>query len=78
MRIAMAQRTRTTVDGYNWLSLYNRAFAEFGTRALWNMRQLSEPTPYDALAAARQLRIEGDLDARRLAELLEQSARADL
>jgi len=65
-------------DEHQWRSLYNRAFAEFGTSALWNLRQLKDPTPRDALAAARQLRVEGDLDARRLAERLEKSARAHL
>ena len=58
--------------------LYARSFAEFGTRALWNMEQVEEPTPADALAAARQLRIEGNLDARRLAEQMEAFARAAL
>jgi hypothetical protein len=61
-----------------WLRLYRLAFSRFGTRALWNLRQLPDPTPRDALATARQLRIEGDLDARRLAERLEKSARASL
>jgi hypothetical protein len=42
------------------------------------MRELDEPTPHDALAAARQLRVEGDLKARKLAELIERSARAYL
>ena len=48
-------------------SLYRRAFAEYGTRALWNKRELEAPTPADALVVARALRIEGDRDARRLA-----------
>jgi hypothetical protein len=65
-------------DEHDWRSLYNRAFAEFGTSALWNLCELKDPTPRDALVTARQLRIEGDLDARRLAERLEKSARADL
>lgn len=61
----------------DWQALYRRAFAEFGSRALWNMRQLDKPTPRDALALARQLRIEGNLQARALAERLEKSAGAD-
>ncbi len=65
-------------DGRDWLGLYRRAFRLFGTSALWSLREFEEPTPRDALAAARQLRIEGDLDARRLAERLESSARAAL
>jgi len=73
----MSRKSRpSATDEHQWRSLYNRAFAEFGTRALWNLRQLKDPTPRDALAAARQLRVEGDLDARRLAERLELSARA--
>jgi hypothetical protein len=52
-------------------SLYRRAFALYRTRALWNMRQLEAPTPEDALVVARALRIEGDREARRLAERIE-------
>ena len=58
--------------------LYRRAFAEYGTRALWNMRTFDNPTKDDALVVARALRIEGDLDARRLAERIEQACRAAL
>ena len=57
--------------------LYARAFVAFGTRALWNMRQLDDPTRDDILAMARQLRIEGNLAARRLAEQLERMSLAD-
>lgn len=62
----------------DWPALYRRAFAEFGSRALWNLRELDKPTPRDALAIARQLRIEGNLKARALAERLESIAGADL
>ncbi len=65
-------------DDLAWLELYHKAFAKFGTRALWNMREIKIPTPRDALAVARLLRIEGDLNARRLAERIEKAARADL
>jgi hypothetical protein len=58
--------------------LYARAFAVFGTRALWNMRQLDDPTREDILAMTRQLRIEGNLAARRFAEQLERMSLADL
>jgi hypothetical protein len=61
----------------DWPALYRRAFAEFGGRALWNMRQLDDPTPRDALVVARQLRIEGNLQARALAEHLERFAGDD-
>ena len=56
--------------------LYRRAFAEYGTQALWNKRRLDMPTPEDALVIARALRIEGDRDARKLAEQIEQVCRA--
>jgi hypothetical protein len=59
-------------------SLYRRAFAEYGTRALWNKRLLEAPTPEDALVVARALRIEGDRAARQLAEQIEQACRAAL
>ena len=57
-------------------SLYRRAFKEHGTRALWSTRLLEAPTPEDALVVARALRIEGNRDARALAELIEQACRA--
>jgi hypothetical protein len=56
--------------------LYHRAFAEYGARALWNRRQLEAPTPADALVVARVLRTEGNREARRLAEQIEQACRA--
>ena len=57
-------------------NLYRRAFQEFGTRALWNKRLLDSPTPEDALVIARALRIEGNREARMLAEQIEQACRA--
>jgi hypothetical protein len=59
-------------------TLYRRAFAEYGTQALWNKRMLEEPTPDDALVIARALRIEGDRKARKLAEEIEKACRAAL
>ncbi len=56
--------------------LYRRAFDDFGLLALWNSTPVSNPTPDDALAVARALRFEGNLDARRLAEQIEAAARA--
>ena len=47
-------------------------------RALWNKRLLEDPTPADALVVARALRIEGDREARYLAERIEQACRAAL
>ena len=62
----------------SWPELYNLAFAEFGTRALWNLKRLEDPKPKDALVVARQLRVEGDMRARKLAESIERLARAAL
>jgi hypothetical protein len=58
------------------LLLYRRAFADHGTQALWNMRRLEIPTPEDGLAVARALRVEGDMQARVLAEEMERVCRA--
>ena len=58
--------------------LYVRAFAEYGSRALWNIRRFDAPTPEQIVAIVRQLRTEGDMGARRLAEQIERAARADL
>jgi hypothetical protein len=65
-----------TAPPENFASLYRRAFAEYGARALWHMRSLDDPTPEDALVVARALRIEGDRAARRLAEQIERACRA--
>ncbi len=59
-----------------FVTLYRRAFADYGAQALWNMQAFDEPTPEDALAVARALRIEGDMKARSLAEQIEQACRA--
>jgi hypothetical protein len=64
---------RGTMEPADFASLYRRAFTEYGTRALWNKRLLEEPAPEDALVVARALRIEGDREARRLAEQIEQA-----
>ena len=66
-------QTTTSLD---YVTLYRLAFARYGVRALWNKRLLDEPTPADALVVARALRIEGDRDARYLAEQIEQACRA--
>jgi hypothetical protein len=62
----------------NFAILYRRAFAEYGTQALWNKRLLEAPTQEDALVVARALRIEGDRGARRLAERIERACHAAL
>jgi hypothetical protein len=58
--------------------LYRQAFAEFGTRALWNWRHMQQPTITQALAIAHSLKVEGDLKARALAIAIEQACRAAL
>jgi hypothetical protein len=56
--------------------LYRRAFAEYGTHALWNMRPIEDPAPADALAIAKSLRTHGGMEGRRLAEQIERICRA--
>ena len=65
--------TTTPETPADFVSLYHRAFVEYGTHALWNKRMLERPTPDDALVIARALRREGDRTARRLAEQIEQA-----
>jgi hypothetical protein len=65
-----------TTEPSDFRTLYRRAFAVYGTQALWNKRMLDAPLPEDALVVARALRIEGDREARRLAEQIEQACRA--
>ena len=60
-------------DPPDYVSLYRRAFAEYGARALWSRRALESPTREDALVVARALRVEGNREARRLAEQIEQA-----
>jgi hypothetical protein len=60
----------------DFLSLYRSAFAQFGSRALWNVRELDDPKPGDALVIAHYLRVEGNLAARRLAERIETACHA--
>jgi hypothetical protein len=60
----------------DFMSLYRLAFEQFGSRALWNVRELEDPNPKDALVIARYLRVEGNLSARRLAERIEKVCHA--
>jgi hypothetical protein len=62
----------------NFAILYRRAFEQFGVSALWSSRPVPDPTPADALAITHSLRVEGNLEARRLAEQIEQACRAAL
>jgi hypothetical protein len=61
-----------------YVDLYRRAFEKFGARALWSRVPVADPTPADALAIAHGLRVEGDLEARKLAEQIESACRAAL
>jgi len=56
--------------------LYRQAFSRFGAVALWSSRPVEHPTASDALAITESLRVEGDLEARRLAERIESLCRA--
>ena len=60
----------------DFVRLYRQAFEEYGTHALWNKRFLEEPTKEDALVVARALRVEGNREARQLAEQIERACRA--
>jgi hypothetical protein len=68
--------SRETTQPEDYVSLYRRAFKEYGVSALWSSRPVPEPTREDALAITRSLRVEGDLNARRLAEQIEEACRA--
>ena len=60
----------------DYVALYNEAFEKFRMLALWSSRPVPNPTPQDALAITRSLRVEGNLEARRLAEQIEQACHA--
>jgi hypothetical protein len=65
-----------TAQPADYVSLYRQAFERFGSLALWNKRRLEVPQPDDALVIARALRIEGNIEARRLAEQIDLACRA--
>ena len=68
--------TEQTPHPDDFVSLYRRAFKEYGASALWSSRPVPDPTCEDALAITRSLRVEGDLNARRLAEQIEKACHA--
>ena len=70
----MATSEQTRIPEF--VELYRRAFEEFGSAALWSSKPVSCPTPADALAITHSLRVEGNLQARQLAEQIEQACRA--
>ncbi len=65
-----------TAQQEDYVTLYNEAFEKFGPLALWNRKAIQNPSVADALAITRALRVEGNLDSRRLAERIEQACRA--
>jgi hypothetical protein len=67
-----------TTASEDLVNLYYRAFEEFGASALWSSKPAPNPTPADALAITHSLRVEGNLEARRLAEQIERLCRAAL
>ena len=69
--------TDKTTQVEDLVSLYRRAFADFGPRALWSSKAVAEPTAADALAITGALRTHGGMDGRRLAERIEELCRAD-
>jgi hypothetical protein len=64
------------VQPADFVTLYHQAFEQFGALALWSSKPVADPTPADALAITHSLRVEGNLQARRLAEQIEQACRA--
>ena len=68
--------TGQTTEPEDLRILYRRAFDDYGSRALWYMRPIEDPTPADALAITRALRTHGGMDGRRLAEQIERLCRA--
>lgn len=58
--------------------LYRRAFERFGASVLWSSKPVPYPTPADALAITNSLRVEGNREARQLAEEIEKACRAAL
>lgn len=59
-------------------ALYRQAFRDYGLRALWSSRPVTEPTIADVLAITESLRVEGGLPGRRLAEQIVAGCRAAL
>jgi hypothetical protein len=60
------------------IRLYQTAFRDYGTRALWSRKPLDTPTIRQAINVAQSLRKEGDMRARSLALEIENACRAAL
>jgi hypothetical protein len=69
----MAQTETAAMD---FKALYALAFKKYRSMALWNVRMHEDPTYADALVVARLLRVEGNMQARFLAEEIEAACRA--
>jgi hypothetical protein len=67
-----------TPEASDFASLYRRAFEQFGASALWSSKPVPDPTPADALAITNTLKVEGNREARLLAERIEKACRAAL
>ena len=76
VRATTGTMSQPVVEVEDYAELYRQAFARFGAMALWNVTQFPDPRPEDALAITRSLRVEGNMDARRLAERIERACRA--
>jgi len=68
--------TDPTTEPEDLGNLYLRAFKDYGSRALWSMRPMEDPTPADALAITKAWRTHGGMGGRRLAEQIEGLCRA--
>ncbi len=68
--------TDHTIEPEHLGTLYRRAFEEYGSVALWNMRPIEDPSPADGLAITKALRTHGGMEGRRLAERIERLCRA--
>ena len=54
--------TGQTTEPEDLDTLYRRAFKDYGSRALWNMRPIDAPTSSDALAIVKALRTHGGIE----------------
>lgn len=72
----MDAKTPSDAVADDWKALYHEAFRRYRTFCLWNIRESDDPSPAIALSAARHLRYEGDMEARRLAEQIERAVHA--
>ncbi len=72
----MSTHTASPEQTDDWKALYHEAFRRFKHRCLWNVREYDSPDEGVALSTARQLRYEGNMEARRLAERIERAIHA--